>query len=50
VYRDKFWEILLSNQDLYDQYLNIHIAEHLDLLEGLVKTKAEALAKYEPQG
>lgn len=49
VYRDKFWNILLKNQDLYDKYLNIHIAEHLDLLQGIVKTKAEALEKHEPK-
>lgn len=49
VYRDKFWDILKKNQDLYDQYLNIHIAEHLDLLQGVVKTKAEALEKNEPK-
>ncbi|MDR3191236.1 MAG: tagaturonate epimerase family protein [Lactobacillaceae bacterium] len=49
VYRDKFWDILLQNQALYDQFLNIHIAEHLDLLQGLVTTKAEALAKHEPK-
>ncbi len=30
VYRDKLWNILLKNQALYDRYLNIHIAEHLD--------------------
>ncbi|WP_282801770.1 tagaturonate epimerase family protein [Secundilactobacillus kimchicus] len=49
VYRDKFWNTLLKNQDLYDAYLNIHIAEHLDLLQGVVKTRAEALEKYEPK-
>ncbi|MDF7638281.1 tagaturonate epimerase family protein [Lactobacillus sp. ESL0791] len=49
VYRDKFWSILLKNQDLYDKYLNIHIAEHLDLLQGIVKTKKEALDKNEPK-
>lgn len=49
VYRDKFWDILLKNQDLYDKYLNIHIAEHLDLLQGVVKTKQEALDKNEPK-
>lgn len=49
VYRDKFWNILLKNQSLYDKYLNIHIAEHLDLLQGKVKTKAEALEKNEPK-
>ncbi|MDF7682410.1 tagaturonate epimerase family protein [Lactobacillus sp. ESL0679] len=49
VYRDKFWNILLKNQALYDKYLNIHIAEHLDLLQGVVKTKQEALDKNEPK-
>ncbi|WEV43593.1 tagaturonate epimerase family protein [Lactobacillus sp. ESL0684] len=49
VYRDKFWDILLKNQDLYDKYLNIHIGEHLDLLQGVVKTKQEALDKNEPK-
>ena len=49
VYRDKFWTILLQNQALYDRYLNIHIAEHLDLLQGIVKTKKEARDKYEPK-
>ena len=49
VYRDKLWNILLKNQALYDRYLNIHIAEHLDLLQGVVKTKDEAREKYEPK-
>lgn len=49
VYRDKLWNILLKNQALYDRYLNIHIAEHLDLLQGVVKTKAEAQEKHEPK-
>lgn len=49
VYRDKFWNILLKNQALYDRYLNIHIAEHLDLLQGIVKTKEEAQEKNEPK-
>lgn len=49
VYRDKLWTILLQNQALYDRYLNIHIAEHLDLLQGIVKTKAEALEMHEPK-
>lgn len=49
VYRDKFWNILLKNQALYDKYLNIHIAEHLDLLQGIVKTKQAAQDKYEPK-
>jgi hypothetical protein len=49
VYRDKFWNILLKNQALYDRYLNIHIAEHLDLLQGVVKTKKEAQEKNEPK-
>lgn len=49
VYRDKFFKILKENQDLYDKYLNIHIAEHLDLLQGLAKTKEEVQAKYEPK-
>ena len=48
VYRDKFWTILLQNQALYDRYLNIHIAEHLDLLQGIVKTKKEARDKASP--
>ncbi|MDN6597371.1 MAG: hypothetical protein L0K76_07450, partial [Lentilactobacillus parabuchneri] len=46
---DKLWNILLKNQALYDRYLNIHIAEHLDLLQGVVKTKDEAREKYEPK-
>lgn len=49
VYRDKLWNILLKNQALYDRYLNIHIAEHLDLLQGVVKTKQEAQEKHEPK-
>ena len=49
VFRDKFWDILLKNQDLYDKYLNIHIAEHIDLLQGKYKTKEEALAALEPK-
>lgn len=49
VYRDKLWNILLKNQALYDKYLNIHIAEHLDLLQGVVKTKQEAQEKHEPK-
>ncbi|KRO29164.1 tagaturonate epimerase family protein [Lactiplantibacillus fabifermentans] len=49
VYRDKIFKILHDNQAEYDKYLNIHIAEHLDLLQGLAKTKAEVQAKYEPQ-
>ncbi|MCT3398811.1 tagaturonate epimerase family protein [Lentilactobacillus hilgardii] len=49
VYRDKLWNILLKNQALYDKYLNIHIAEHLDLLQGIVKTKQEAQEKNEPK-
>ncbi|MCS8604483.1 tagaturonate epimerase family protein [Lactiplantibacillus pentosus] len=48
VYRDRFFKILKEHQDLYDKYLNAHIAEHLDLLQGLAKTKAEVQAKYEP--
>ncbi len=49
VYRDKFWNILLKNQDLYDRYLNIHIAEHLDLLQGIAKSKKEAQELHEPK-
>lgn len=49
VYRDKLWNIILKNQALYDRYLNIHIAEHLDLLQGVVKTKQEAQEKHEPK-
>lgn len=49
VFRDKFWDILLKNQDLYDKYLNIHIAEHIDLLQGKYKMKEEALAALEPK-
>ncbi|MFB9769210.1 tagaturonate epimerase family protein [Lactiplantibacillus modestisalitolerans] len=48
VYRDRFFKILKDHQALYDKYLNAHIAEHLDLLQGLAKTKAEVQAKYEP--
>lgn len=49
VFRDKFWDILLQNQDVYDQYLNTHIAEHIDLLRGKYKTKKEALDALEPK-
>ncbi|MGL2216014.1 tagaturonate epimerase family protein [Oenococcus oeni] len=49
VYRDKFFEILKENQDVYDKFLNIHLAEHVDLLQGLAKSKDEVLKKYEPQ-
>lgn len=34
VYKNKFWEILLENQDLYDECLNKHIGKHLELLQG----------------
>lgn len=46
VFRDKFFAILYANQDLYDHLLHLHIAKHLDLLQGLAKDKAEVLAKY----
>lgn len=49
VFRDKFWDVLKKNQDLYDRYLNIHIAEHIDLLQGKYKSKEEALEAHEPK-
>jgi len=49
VYRDRIFRILKTHQAQYDKYLNIHIAEHLDLLQGLAKTKEEVQAKYEPK-
>lgn len=49
VFRDKFWDILKKNQALYDRYLNIHLAEHIDLLTGKYKTKQEALDALEPK-
>ena len=49
VFRDKFWDVLKKNQDLYDRFLNIHIAEHIDLLQGKYKSKEEALDALEPK-
>lgn len=49
VYRDRIFTILKQNQAQYDKYLNAHIIQHLDLLQGLAKTKAEVQAKYEPK-
>ncbi len=49
VFRDQFWDILKKNQKLYDRYLNIHLAEHIDLLTGKYATKEEALAALEPK-
>lgn len=47
VYRDRFFALLQAHQAEYDDCLNRHIAEHLDLLQGLAATKAEVKAKYE---
>lgn len=47
VYRNRIFTILHDNEDLYGQYLNTHIAEHLDLLEGKFKTKDEVISHYE---
>lgn len=49
VYRDRVFKILKDHQDEYDDFLNRHIAEHLDLLQGLASTKAEVQEKYEPK-
>ncbi|KRN58938.1 hypothetical protein IV45_GL000269 [Limosilactobacillus secaliphilus] len=49
VFRDKFWDILKKNQKLYDKFLNIHLAEHIDLLTGKYATKQEALDALEPK-
>ncbi|MDT6981569.1 tagaturonate epimerase family protein [Levilactobacillus zymae] len=49
VFRDKFFKILKENQAQYDKYLIAHIAQHIDLLQGKAKTKAEVQAKYEPK-
>ncbi|WP_261805878.1 tagaturonate epimerase family protein [Lapidilactobacillus luobeiensis] len=46
VYRDRFFKLLREHQAEYDACLNKHIAEHLDLLQGLAKSKAEVKAKY----
>ncbi len=46
VYRDRFFKVLNANLDLYQEMLNLHLAKHLDLLQGLAKDKEEVLAKY----
>lgn len=47
VYRDRIFDILATHQAQYDRYLNLHIAEHLDLLQGIETSKAAVQAKYE---
>ena len=47
IYRDKLYDLLLKHADEYDKLLNIHMAEHIDLLEGIVASKADVLKKYE---
>jgi hypothetical protein len=47
VFRDRFFKILKDHQADYDDFLNRHIAEHIDLLQGKAATKEEVQAKYE---
>lgn len=49
VYRDRLFDILLHHADEYDKYLSLHMAEHVDLLQGIETTKQAVLDKYEPQ-
>jgi hypothetical protein len=49
VYRDRLFDILETHTDEYDRFLNIHMAEHVDLLQGVETTKEAVLAKYEPK-
>ena len=49
VFRDRFFDTLKKHQDQYDDYLNRHIAEHIDLLQGKSASRDEVRAKYEPK-
>lgn len=49
VFRDRFFAELTAHQALYDDYLNRHIAEHLDLLQNIAPDKAAVKAKYDPE-
>jgi hypothetical protein len=49
VYRDRLYDLWLNHMDEMDKFLNIHMAEHVDLLQGIEPTKEAVLAKYEPK-
>lgn len=49
IYRDRLYDLLLTHPDEYDKFLNIHMAEHVDLLQGIAASKEAVLEKYEPK-
>lgn len=49
VYRERLYDLLLTHTDEFDKFLNIHMAEHIDLLQAVETSKAVVLKKYEPK-
>ncbi|QEA37577.1 tagaturonate epimerase family protein [Leuconostoc citreum] len=47
VYRERLYDLLLTHANEFDKFLNIHMAEHIDLLQGVETSKMAVLKKYE---